>query len=253
MTILATYRGQTALIRRTMKEYEKKYAGLIQTPPNAEKKDKGKDKGKGKETEADRKNTISNSVKIHTVDMYQGDENDFVIVSLVRSNAGKKIGFLSERNRRCVAQSRARCGIYFIGDCSMFYSSPTWKPMIAKMGDRGCIGQEIEIVCVDHPLKTVPINNADSMTLQSFCKEGCQKKMSCGRHQCQSKCQPPHRHAPCPEEVQFQHVVCGHVDIKKCEENDVDKKCEQTVDFRFDCLHTGKSSFSIFFFQNVLT
>ena len=95
--------------------------------------------------------SISQAVKIHTVDMYQGDENDFVIVSLVRSNHEKKIGFLAEMNRRCVAQSRARCGVYFIGNCAMYYGHATWKPMLSKLGGMGCIGEAIGIVCTDHP------------------------------------------------------------------------------------------------------
>ena len=45
-----------------------------------------------------------------TIDNYQGDENDIVIVSLVRCNKNNNVGFLSELNRRCVAQSRARRG-----------------------------------------------------------------------------------------------------------------------------------------------
>ena len=43
-------------------------------------------------------------------DNYQGEENDIIILSLVRSNAEKKIGFLKIHNRICVALSRARCG-----------------------------------------------------------------------------------------------------------------------------------------------
>ena len=154
VTILASYRGQTALIRRTMKEYEKKYANLI---PNVlftsnvalNRGDKGEPETK----------SISQTVKIHTVDMYQGDENDFVIVSLVRSNQDKKIGFLAEMNRRCVAQSRARCGVYFIGNCTMFYGHATWKPMLVKLDGMGCIGEAIGIVCKDHSQYVFTLHN----------------------------------------------------------------------------------------------
>ena len=56
------------------------------------------------------------TLKVHTVDMYEGDENDIVIVSLVHSNALGDVGFLKQKNRRCVAQSGARCGLYFIAN-----------------------------------------------------------------------------------------------------------------------------------------
>ena len=150
VTILASYRGQTALIRKTMKEYEKKFDLYI----NNDDLTQG-EMDAGTEENAEKK-SISQAVKIYTVDMYQGDENDFVIVSLVRSNPEKKIGFLSEMNRRCVAQSRARCGVYFIGNCTMFFGNATWNPMLSKLDAKGCIGEDIGIVCTDHPMYVFP-------------------------------------------------------------------------------------------------
>uniref|UniRef100_A0A1B0G524 AAA+ ATPase domain-containing protein n=1 Tax=Glossina morsitans morsitans TaxID=37546 RepID=A0A1B0G524_GLOMM len=55
------------------------------------------------------------SVKACTVDAYQGLEADIVLLSLVRSG-GKNIGFLDEPHRICVALSRARYGLYMIGN-----------------------------------------------------------------------------------------------------------------------------------------
>uniref|UniRef100_A0A1I8J6T6 AAA_11 domain-containing protein n=1 Tax=Macrostomum lignano TaxID=282301 RepID=A0A1I8J6T6_9PLAT len=62
-------------------------------------------------------------VKVHTIDLYQGDENDVVIVSLVRSNPASNIGFLKTLNRRCVAQSRARLAMVFVGNADCIYKS----------------------------------------------------------------------------------------------------------------------------------
>ena len=47
-------------------------------------------------------------VRVCVVDNFQGEENDIILLSLVRSNS--KIGFLEEPNRICVALSRARQG-----------------------------------------------------------------------------------------------------------------------------------------------
>ena len=55
-------------------------------------------------------------VKVTTVDNYQGEENDIIILSCVRSNAQNKIGFLAETNRINVALSRARLGLYVFGN-----------------------------------------------------------------------------------------------------------------------------------------
>ena len=51
----------------------------------------------------------------HAVSL-QGQENDIILISLVRSNKEGKIGYLSSMNRLCVAISRARCGLYLFGN-----------------------------------------------------------------------------------------------------------------------------------------
>jgi superfamily I DNA and/or RNA helicase len=53
------------------------------------------------------------------VDNYQGEENDIILLSLVRSNDDGTIGFLREDNRVCVAMSRAKKGLYVIGNFTM--------------------------------------------------------------------------------------------------------------------------------------
>lgn len=52
-----------------------------------------------------------NGIIVTTVDNYQGEENDIILLSLVRSNDQDRIGFLEVTNRCCVALSRARKGI----------------------------------------------------------------------------------------------------------------------------------------------
>ena len=55
-------------------------------------------------------------VQVTAVDNYQGEENDIIILSLVRSNQEGSVGFLGTDNRVCVALSRARNGLYAIGN-----------------------------------------------------------------------------------------------------------------------------------------
>jgi len=57
---------------------------------------------------------------VHTVDRFQGDENEMIVVSLVRFNAEDKLGFAAIPNRICVALSRAQCGLYIIGQLPFF-------------------------------------------------------------------------------------------------------------------------------------
>jgi ATP-dependent RNA/DNA helicase IGHMBP2 len=55
-------------------------------------------------------------ISINTIDSFQGQERDIVYISLTRSNADNKIGFLSEVRRMNVAMTRARKKLVVIGD-----------------------------------------------------------------------------------------------------------------------------------------
>ncbi|KIX09505.1 uncharacterized protein Z518_00585 [Rhinocladiella mackenziei CBS 650.93] len=72
--------------------------------------------------------------KVKTVDGYQGEENDVVILSLVRSNPDGKIGFLANVNRVCVALSRAKYGFYLFGNSRLLMAGSTlWYNVITKL------------------------------------------------------------------------------------------------------------------------
>lgn len=62
----------------------------------------------------------SQPVTVDTVDGFQGQERDFVILSMVRSNAAQQYGFLSNQKRMNVAMTRCRRGLIIIGDSSTF-------------------------------------------------------------------------------------------------------------------------------------
>ncbi len=57
-------------------------------------------------------------VTVNTVDAFQGQERDVVIVSLVRANGDGQIGFLSDLRRMNVAITRARCKLILLGSVS---------------------------------------------------------------------------------------------------------------------------------------
>ena len=46
------------------------------------------------------------NINVQVVDNYQGEENDIILLSLVRSNEQGLIGYLSVHSRICVALSR---------------------------------------------------------------------------------------------------------------------------------------------------
>lgn len=61
---------------------------------------------------------VNLSIKVKTIDGFQGQESDIVIVSLVRSNGKNEIGFLKDYRRFNVAITRAKCQVVVVGDSS---------------------------------------------------------------------------------------------------------------------------------------
>ncbi|KAJ9077418.1 DNA-binding protein SMUBP-2 [Entomophthora muscae] len=55
-------------------------------------------------------------IEIGSVDGFQGQEREAVLVSLVRSNPEGSVGFLSDHRRLNVALTRARRHLCLIGD-----------------------------------------------------------------------------------------------------------------------------------------
>jgi superfamily I DNA and/or RNA helicase len=62
------------------------------------------------------KESLDQKVKVSTIDSFQGQEADVIILSLVRSNEGGDIGFLKDYRRMNVALTRAKSQLFVIGD-----------------------------------------------------------------------------------------------------------------------------------------
>jgi superfamily I DNA and/or RNA helicase len=57
-------------------------------------------------------------VRVKSIDGFQGEEDDVIILSTVRSNGRGVVGFLADNQRTNVALTRARCAsISFAGLC----------------------------------------------------------------------------------------------------------------------------------------
>src|SRR6266404_322934 len=70
---------------------------------------------------------LTDKVRVSTADGYQGEENDIIILSIVRSNNRNQIGFLKTNNRICVALSRAKHGLYVLCNLELLsQQSPLW-------------------------------------------------------------------------------------------------------------------------------
>ncbi|MDE5797045.1 MAG: C-terminal helicase domain-containing protein, partial [Muribaculaceae bacterium] len=72
-------------------------------------------------------------ITINTVDGFQGQERDVIIVSLVRSNDEGQIGFLRDLRRMNVAMTRARMKLILIGDSVTLGSHPFYRKLHAHI------------------------------------------------------------------------------------------------------------------------
>jgi superfamily I DNA and/or RNA helicase len=94
--IISPYKGQVALLRRMLRhdKYWKPFRRLI---------------------------------TVNTVDGFQGQERDVIVISLVRSNDDGNIGFLHDLRRMNVAITRARMKLLIIGDRSTLCRFPFYR------------------------------------------------------------------------------------------------------------------------------
>ena len=94
--VISPYRAQVQYLRRLLKkkEFFKPYRSLI---------------------------------SVNTVDGFQGQERDIILISLVRANDEGQIGFLRDLRRMNVAITRARMKLIILGDASTMTRHPFYK------------------------------------------------------------------------------------------------------------------------------
>ncbi|XP_046826319.1 helicase sen1 [Vespa crabro] len=68
------------------------------------------------------------TVEINTVDSFQGQERDIILMSCVRSHG---IGFLSDPQRLCVALTRAKHSLILCGNFNTFMRDQMWNALIS--------------------------------------------------------------------------------------------------------------------------
>ena len=153
-------------------------------------------------------------VRVTAVDNFQGEENDIILLSLVRSNNKKKIGFLAVRNRVCVALSRARKGLYCIGNFALLAEkSELWRRIVKAMKEQDAIGESLDLVCSNHPERVIHARDVDDFKKapEGGCILQCTFRLPCG-HGCERVCHPDDsEHAlykcqkDCPMELCSEH------------------------------------------------
>jgi len=76
-------------------------------------------------------------IQVKTIDGFQGEERDVIIISLVRSNARGEIGFLSDLRRMNVAITRARKKLVLVGDSATISKDAFYKQFLDYCEEKG--------------------------------------------------------------------------------------------------------------------
>ncbi|KAJ1507830.1 hypothetical protein HMI55_000618 [Coelomomyces lativittatus] len=200
MVILTPYLFQARMLRRAM--------STVEPPPKS--------------------HAPSNIVRVETVDNFQGEEADIILISLVRStfDSGSDygIGFLKIENRITVLLSRARNGMYIFGNAPLLEQhSKMWKTIINLMKEQNLIDIKLPIICANHPEDVRYIENPKDFLKVSpsgGCLKLCNFRLKCG-HSCPEPCHiedQEHTKYKCKKPCNHHFPDCGHRCSKLCYE-----------------------------------
>ena len=150
-------------------------------------------------------------LRVSSIDNYQGEESDIVIISLTRSNTTGDIGFLSSHERLNVLLSRARDGMILIGNADTFLQArkgkELWQKLFSLLKDGSHIYNGLPVQCAQHlDRKSVLCcpEDFDKESPDGGCNEPCGAILRCKKHACPQKCHQlsDHSKMPCPHLIQ---------------------------------------------------
>lgn len=84
---------------------------------------------------------LRGQITIHTVDGFQGQERDVILISLVRANEQGRIGFLNDLRRMNVAITRARMKLIILGDATTITRHRFYEALYEYIQKRGKVVQ----------------------------------------------------------------------------------------------------------------
>ncbi len=76
-------------------------------------------------------------IVVHTIDGFQGQERDWVLISLVRNNPGGDIGFLKDYRRMNVAMTRAKLQLVVVSDSATIGNDPFYSKFLDYVEQHG--------------------------------------------------------------------------------------------------------------------
>ena len=235
IAVITPYLGQLFLLRRRMSslfeisvgDRDEEELGALEAETEA---DDGVDGGGKPST---RKTSLLQSIRLATVDNFQGEEAKVVVDSLVRSNAERKCGFLRTSNRINVLLSRAKHGMYLIGNSKTSGSVDMWAQVINLLEQDKNIGTQLELQCPRHPDTPIWISHPDhflQFSPEGGCNLPCGRRLACG-HSCGKRCHSEviHNAVECHEPCPRPKKGCDHACRRNCGQP-CEEMCTETVE-----------------------
>ncbi|PWY90378.1 P-loop containing nucleoside triphosphate hydrolase protein [Aspergillus sclerotioniger CBS 115572] len=184
-------------------------------------------------------------VRAATIDNFQGEEAKVVVISLVRSNAQRRCGFLRTSNRINVLLSRAKHGMYIIGNSATSANVAMWQQVVDILKSNGNFGTHLELQCPRHPEFAIAVSEADHFMQYSpegGCNQPCVDRLQCG-HACKQKFHATllhdavHCQEPCSRPLKGCDHGCPRLCGAKCPKN-----CQVKVVDANRCLKCGHAA-----------
>ncbi len=92
------------------------------------------------------KENLPSTIKCSTIDSFQGQEADIIILSLVRSNADSNIGFLNDYRRMNVAITRAREQLIVVGDSATIGANSFYNQFLEYVEANGAYASAWDVL-----------------------------------------------------------------------------------------------------------
>jgi hypothetical protein len=172
------------------------------------------------------KKSLGKCLTLATIDNFQGEEAAIVVISLVRSNPEVRCGFLKTSNRINVLLSRAKHGMYILGNSATYAHVPMWSDVIGMLKADHNLGTKLPLQCPRHKGKAIEIGSLDDfvrLSPEAGCDAQCLQRLSCG-HTCTSRCHSMvlHTAVKCLESCPRSKPFCDHPCPNPC-----DDPCEE--------------------------
>ena len=158
---------------------------------------------------------LDDLLRIATVDNFQGEEAKIIIISLVRSNNEKRVGFLKTTNRINVLLSRAQHGMYIIGNTDTYSNIPMWAKVLGMLQVTDSVDTALGLCCPRHPDTEIQVRQPDDfirLSPEGGCQLACDRRLPRCGHSCLARCYSKSMHEvfPCPQPCQRLQSPCNH-------------------------------------------